>query len=302
MTTIAGIFNLTVCPVVSFKSDRYRGKRWGRRCVFIIGTMPMYCAAVFLFAGADTIGRCIASWSSASPAAVTVVVLAVIMAMFQFFHMFVASVIYYIYNDVIPAQFLARVVGMTQVGAVAASAVFNFFFFKYTETHFSSLMIMVGVVYAVGTTIMCFMIKEPRLPELEKEENLKSHGIRGVLTFMKESFSHRFYVCGFLGSAFFSVSLGISTFLIFFYQNMDLDLAAVGRINGISGIAGMILGLVLAACGTILVDKWHPVRMHVFGTALLLVIPLMNCRWLIVSPGKELFFDFYLLENIRMNI
>ncbi len=298
MTTIGGIFNLTVCPAVSFKSDRYRGKRWGRRCVFIIGTLPMYCAAVFLFAGADTIGSWIAKAAGFAPATVTIMVFAVIMAMYQFFYMFVASVIYYIYNDIIPTRFLARVVGMTQVGAVAASAVFNLFFFRYTETHFSQLMIMVGCVYAVGTTLMCFLLKEPQLPPLDAAESSESRGIRGVFTFMRESFSHRFYVCGFLGTAFFSASLGISTFLIFFFRDMKLDLAAVGRINGISGMAGMVLGLVLATCGTILVDKWHPVRMHVFGMAMLLVIPLLNCRWLFISPGAELFFEFYLIENI----
>lgn len=298
MTTISGIFNLTVCPAVSFKSDRYRGKRWGRRCVFIIGTLPMYCAAIFLFAGADTIGSWIAGAADLAPATVTIGVFAVIMAMYQFFYMFVASVIYYLYNDIVPTRFLARAVGMTQVGAVAASATFNFFFFKYAETHFSRLMVMVGCVYAIGTTLMCFLIKEPQLPPLNDDEKNKSQGIRGVITFMKESFSHRFYVYGFLGAAFFSASLGISTFLIFFYQNMDLDLAAIGKLNGISGIVGMILGVVLAVFGTILVDKWHPVRVHVFGTALLLVIPLINCRWLFVSPGKELLFEFYLLENI----
>ena len=298
MTTIGGIFNLTICPAVSFKSDRYRGKRWGRRCVFIIGSLPFFVTSVFLFAGSNWISKIIANFANLAPTTVTIGVIAIVMAMYQFFYMFVASVIYYIYNDCIPTAFLARVVGMSRVAAVAASAVFNFFFFKYAQSHFSQLMFMVGTVYAIGVSLMCFFIKEPQLPPLDPEENKKSQGFLGVFTFMKESFSHKFYIYGFLGTAFTSASIGIGTFLIFFFQNMKLDLAAVGKINGISGIAGMILGVILATCGAIFVDKWHPIRMHVWGTALLLVIPIFNCRWLFLSPNASDFFSFYLVENI----
>ena len=298
MTTIGGIFNLTVCPAVSFKSDRYRGKRWGRRCVFIISTLPFFAGSVFLFAASKYISQFIANFANLAPATVTIGVIAIIMAMYQFFYMFVASVIYYIYNDCIPTVFLARVVGMSRVAAVAASAVFNYFFFQYAQSHFAQLMLMVGIVYTIGVSLMCFGIKEPQLPPLAPEETQKSQGLLGVLTFMKESFSHKFYIYCFLGTAFTAASLGIGTFLIFFLQDMKLDLAAVGKINGISGIAGMILGVVLATFGTIFVDKWHPVRMHVWGIALLLVIPIFNCRWLFLTPNAKDFFNFYLIENI----
>ena len=41
MSTFGQILNMTVCPWVSFKSDRFRSKRWGRRFPFIFYTMPM---------------------------------------------------------------------------------------------------------------------------------------------------------------------------------------------------------------------------------------------------------------------
>lgn len=302
MTTIGGIFNITVCPAVSFKSDRYRGKRWGRRCVFIIGTLPMYCAALFLFAGASGIGGYIAGLlkggMAVAPATVTIVVIGIIMVMYQFFYMFVASVIFYIYNDVIPAQFLARVVGMTQVVSVGAAAVFNFFFFQYAETHFSALMILVSVTYAAGTGLMCFFLKEPKYLPLTEEESRQSRGIEGILTFLKESFSHPFYWYAFLGCAFNGVALAISTFLIFFYRNMGLDLVEIGSLNGISGIAGMFMSLILATAGSVFIDRWHPMRIYIFGSFLMLLIPVVQCKWIFFSPGGTLFYWVYLSDNI----
>ena len=39
ISTLPAVLNFTGCPIVSFKSDRHRG-RWGRRQPFIFFTMP----------------------------------------------------------------------------------------------------------------------------------------------------------------------------------------------------------------------------------------------------------------------
>ena len=135
MSTIGGVFNMIVCPTVSFKSDRYRGKRWGRRIVFIIGTLPMMCLSMLGFAASGPGGNFLASvlkpLGEFAPATITILIIGIVMVFYQFFYMFVGSVIYYTYNDVIPTQFLARAVGMVQVAGTAAATVFNFFFFIF---------------------------------------------------------------------------------------------------------------------------------------------------------------------------
>ena len=45
MSTLGQILNMTVSPWVSFKSDRYRSKHWGRRIPFILFTLPPLCAS-----------------------------------------------------------------------------------------------------------------------------------------------------------------------------------------------------------------------------------------------------------------
>ena len=54
LATIPGIFNMTICPWVSFKSDRYRS-RWGRRLPFILWTLPFLCISLLMLGWTDEI-------------------------------------------------------------------------------------------------------------------------------------------------------------------------------------------------------------------------------------------------------
>jgi len=56
MTTGPGILNMTICPWVSFKSDRFRS-RWGRRIPFIILTMPFLCFFLGMLGWSDEITK-----------------------------------------------------------------------------------------------------------------------------------------------------------------------------------------------------------------------------------------------------
>lgn len=302
LTTIAGVFNMTVCPAVSFKSDRYRGKRWGRRIYFIISTLPMFCAAMLLFGFSGYIGDGLAvligKVKSVSPAAVTLGVIALVMVMYQFYRMFVASVIYYIYNDVIPQQFQARVIGAVQVVTVASGAIFNFWFFHYCKDYFTVLLVAAAVVYAVGVGVMCFFVKEPVLPPLTETEKKQSNGGAGVLTFMRESFSHPFYWYGFVGDAFWSVATAINTYLLFFYMEMGIDLAGIGKISGIAGIVGMFLSIGIATVGAIFVDRWHPFRVNFYARVFMLLVPIVGLKWIFFTPSPQNFFWIYLVNEI----
>ena len=49
ITTLPGILNMTVCPWISYTSDRHRGPK-GRRIPFILGTIPFLTAFLLLLA------------------------------------------------------------------------------------------------------------------------------------------------------------------------------------------------------------------------------------------------------------
>ncbi|MBR7131536.1 MAG: MFS transporter [Lentisphaeria bacterium] len=309
MSTIGSVFNMTVCPVVSFKSDRYRNRPFGlgRRNVFILGTLPMVCLGFLGFAFSGQLGNVLsgvlAPWAEFSPASLTVMIIGIVMVFYQFFYMFVASVIYYLYNDVIPARFLARAVGMVQVTGTAASTIFNLFLFKHGDVYFTEVLLLGAVVYFLGVGAMCLFLKEPVLPPLTDNEKRESRGIRGVWTFMKESFSHRYYWFFVWASTFWSAGIGgIGTFMVFFYMAMGMDLEAIGKLNGINGAVGMVIGMALATAGAFLIDRWHPVRTLIYANIMQFVFALFFAKWIFFTPSSDIIFIVILAGLIILTI
>ena len=111
LSTIPSFFNMTICPYISFKSDRYRS-RWGRRIPFIVATLPFLCIALVALGCSEDISlflqKHMPALSGFAPTTITIALIAVFMAVFQFFNTFVSSVFWYLFNDVVPPQFLSR--------------------------------------------------------------------------------------------------------------------------------------------------------------------------------------------------
>ncbi|MEI8247343.1 MAG: hypothetical protein WCI51_16035, partial [Lentisphaerota bacterium] len=167
LSTVPGILHMTVCPYVSFKSDRFRS-RWGRRIPFIVCTMPFLCISLAMLGWSDDISLLLQKYSPAltqfAPATLTVVLIGFFMIMFQFFNMFVSSVFWYLFNDVVPPQVIGRFVGILRIITMMATTLYNFFIFKYAESHMREIFLGAAVLYFVGFGIMCLMVKEGEYP------------------------------------------------------------------------------------------------------------------------------------------
>ena len=289
LTTAPGILNMTICPYVSFKSDRYRSK-WGRRIPFIIWTMPFLCASLALMGmGGDLCGllqRNSEFLRHFTPATITVILISVFLIMFQFFNMFVGSVFFYLFNDVVPAQFLSRFMGVFGIVGTGAGALYNYFFFQYAQSHMREIFIGAAVLYLVGFGMACLMIKEGEYPPPEGENKNSGKGVKGILTFFGESFSHKFYWFKFLATAFTAAASTINAFNIFFNLEMGLTLEQIGKINAISSIAMMAA----MYCMAIFVDRWHPLRICVYGAIFGVLGNFMSMVWIFVTiPGNYFF-------------
>ncbi len=290
MTTVPSVLNMTICPYVSFKSDRYRS-RWGRRIPFIVWTMPFLCAALALIGWSDDISEFLRGNSvflqQYAPTTITIILIGVFIAMFQFFNMFVGSVFYYLFNDVIPPQFLARFTGTFRMVGTAASAIYNFFIFQYAESNMREIFLGAAVLYFFGFGMMCFMIKEGKYPPLKEEEAGKRSGrLEGLKNFFKESFTHKIYWLIFFFTTFGAVTGATGTFNVFFYKNMDLTLSQIGKMTAITGIASL-LAMYLAA---IYIDRWHPLRVTAYMAVFTVVGNFMNWKWVFISLPGEYFF------------
>ena len=289
LTTAPGILNMTVCPYVSFKSDRYRSK-WGRRIPFIIWTMPFLCASLALMGMGDDLCGMLQRNSeflrSFAPATITIVLIAFFLIMFQFFNMFVGSVFWYLFNDVVPAQFLARFMGAFRIVGTGAGALYNFFIFQFAESHMREIFVGAALLYLVGFGMACLMIKEGEYPPPEGENDSSGRGLKGIKTFFRESFSHKFYWFKFLSQSFSAIVGAIGMFSIFFNREMGLSLDQIGKINAIGSIAMMAAMYFMA----IFVDRWHPLRIWVYGVVFGVLSNFMSMVWIFVTlPGNYFF-------------
>ncbi len=289
LTTIPGVLGIAVGPWVSFTSDRHRG-RWGRRIPFIVWTLPFLCASLVLLGCSDEIANSLQAHAPflrrLSPTALTIVVLTVFLAVFQFFNAFVNSVFWYLFNDVVPREFLARFLGLFRIVGTGAGALYNYAVFQYAGTHMREIFVGAALLYFIGFGIVCFRVKEGEYPPVN-DEGTMDRPLNGVRTFLRESFSGKFYWLVFLFSIFQNVATGtMGAFLVFYYLNMGLTLEQYGKLNAIGGIAGL-LAMYFAA---VFIDRWHPLRVLTYSCVFTFLGYAMSLVWLFVTlPGQYFF-------------
>lgn len=289
MATLPGILNMTICPWVSFKSDRYRSK-WGRRIPFIMWTLPFLCICLVMLGFCDGITDLLRRFSTGlqaySPATLGIALIAIFMVMFQFFNMFVGSVFCYLLNDVVPPAVMGRFMGTFRIVGTGAGALYNAFIFKYAESHMKIIFIGAALVYLAGVGMMCLMVKEGEYSPIEGEADKDNKGWGGIKTFMKESFVHKFYWMRFLSTALSAIGWASNSFMIFFYQNMGLNLDQVGKKVAVASISVMAATYFMS----VFIDRWHPLRICIYGAVFGVVASAMNLLWLFITlPGNYFF-------------
>ena len=296
MTTLPGIFNVTVTPWLSFKSDRYRS-RLGRRLPFIIYTMPFLTLSLVAIGFSSEIGAWVhAHLFSGSPirqAQVVIVLLAVFAAAFDLFNMFVNTVYWYLFNDIVPEEWMGRFMGWFRLVGTLTSAAYNFFLFRYAESHMREIFLCAGLLYLIGFGVMCFRIKEGSYPP-PPDEGERSSLLEKIRLFSSQCFTSRYYWYIFLTYTFIAMSGCMGVFGVFFLKSLGFTLADIGKMGGISAIT-------VPACllfTGLIVDRFHPVRVAAYLGAFDAFFVFGNWVWLCVpSPPTTVFLWIIILQG-----
>ena len=275
MTTIPGLLNFVICPWVSFKSDRHRG-RWGRRIPFLLFPTPWLSFFLVLIAFAPDIGhflgRTIFAGSGIQASAIVLFLMGCFVAGFQYFNMFVGSVYYYLFNDVVPEQFLSTFMAFFRVVGTIAGAAFQFFVFRYAETHTKWIFVGAAILYAVAFVLMSLKVKEGEYPPPPENVDGRVSITSSIKTYFVECFAHKFYWYFFIGTAAWELTACIAPWLLFMQQkSLGLHLGQIGFINGLS--AG--IGAVILIPAGMISDRKHPLRtMLVAMVGLVMLTPV----------------------------
>ncbi len=279
VSTLPGVLNMTVCPWISFKSDRHRGP-YGRRIPFILWTLPPLSVFLVLLGFSDHIGaivyRLFPAHSSITPATTTIVCIGAFMVGFQFFNMFVGSVFWYLFNDVVPHAFIGRFLGLFRIVIGIKTAVFNFFIFKYAESHMTEIFAGTAALYAIGFGLMCIKVKEGQYPPPPKNVDGGSGFISQFKTYATECYGHAYYWKMFLYTTCGAVSTTISVFNVFFNRSIGLDLEEIGYVAGIVSVSNILLTYPAG----ILADRYHPLRVMIWVQRVRLLLLPLGLIWL----------------------
>ena len=122
--------NAILGPLVSFPSDRHRG-RFGRRIPFLAFTVPFIVAGMIGLAFTPWLGRELYGLIGAdaiSPNMACLLVFGFFWIMFNFGNTLASSIFTALVNDVVPVAFLGRFFGLFRAISLAAGVLFNFFF------------------------------------------------------------------------------------------------------------------------------------------------------------------------------
>jgi len=283
---IPTILTAIICPWVSFKSDRHRSK-WGRRRPFMLLPTLMTTVFLILMGLAPDIGRQLHHLFVRfhfSEAQVALALIAVFSVGFQYFNMFIDSVYWYLFADVVPAEFLSRFNGFFRTVSFAAGALFSFKILPLVWSkvahqaehvdlnHVRWIFIGCGLLYFVGFTAMTLMLREGEYPPPPENIDGQRGLIASVKTYFVECFTHRFYLLFFAATTCSELVGCIVVFETLLQKNaLGLSGQQVGNIGG----AAMIVGACLFIPVGILADRFHPLRTLLAAmVALVLFAPL----------------------------
>lgn len=306
--TIVALMNFFITPIVSYRSDRKRS-RWGRRIPYLLWATPFVAVFLAVTAFVPEITQALLRWpwsrtilEWAPVSSPVVAVYALLIFVYEIFHMVVASIFFYLFRDVVPTCVLGRFLALFRVFGALGSFMVNYWLLGLSLTHTREIFLGVAVIYCLGFVGMCLFVKEGEYPPVESSASHPASGQPGarrfgaLRTFFRESFREPIYWWIYLAAAMIGALYVLQAFVVFFPQlELGLSLDEIGKMNAWASLAWIPLALPVGWA----LDRWGPIRVlslclvvqcAVAGTSFLFVAGKQS--YLIAAIGASAFFPF----------
>jgi len=205
---IPQLVGVLVGPILSFKSDRHRG-RMGRRLPYILWTMPFLCLFTAAIGYADEIVVLFKSQIGAeamiAPVTAALVAIAFLVIGFTFFNEFVNTVFWYLFRDVVPMPVMGRFLGLFRMVASAAGFLFKYLIGPNQLKHMRDIHVGAAVIYFVGFSLLCWGVKEgdyPPVTDVTERSTLADQ----VKLYFRECCSQRIFILVYVLSFWFALA------------------------------------------------------------------------------------------------
>ena len=268
-------------PVIGVWSDRHRG-RWGRRIPFLLVPTPVLVLGLLGMAATTQAGTLLDGFLGASSPGPRLCKLGWFSAMWIVFELASATanaVFNGLIADVVPDKLTGRFYGMFRAIALSAAIAFSYQLVGQVEKYFAAIFIGVAVIYGVGFSLMCWRIREGSYPPAKSQQ---AGGLSEVKRYVRECFSHRFYVGLFLAMMLGLISFNpINVFGVFYAQKIGLGLDGFGKALALSYTCSLVLAFPIGW----LADRWHPLNVGLF--CITLFAAAMLSAGLLVHTAKQ---------------
>lgn len=289
-TTIPSILVFTLCPIISFRSDRYRS-RFGRRIPYLLWTTPILSVFLMLFGLSDALGHSLyapvtnALGVSITENSLTLVLMGLCIVGWRFGETYANTIYWYLFNDVVPRDQLAKFNSAFRFVGAGTGMLYSYFIFPKSLQYFSYIFIGAGALYLFGFMLMCLMVKEGQYPPPPENIDKRKGFISSVKTYAKECFTHKFYWYFFLMNSFIALSfvMGASYNVLRNRDSLKIDMDTLGKLDTVTQFVIFIL---LPLCGW-LADKVNPIRVFAVLTFVMFLNPISQCVFLFKDFGPK---------------
>jgi MFS family permease len=275
LSTLPTALGLLIGPVISYKSDRHRGK-WGRRIPYLLIPTPIGAAALVFLAYSPSIGSHLHSLlGSHSPGenACVLTLIGLSWGVFEAATLISNTVFGALINDVVPQQLMGRFYGFFRAVSIGCAIVFNWYILGHAEQWYFYIFIGLAIVYGVGFTLMCLRVKEgqyPPPPPVTRSPGDLPLLPPGMKQYFIECFSSPYYLLVFGTLAVVTAGMAPGgIYSLYFAKSVNLNLDTFGKLNSFAFFFSFALAIPLGYVA----DRFHPVRV---GFLLVCILTAFN--------------------------
>ena len=267
--------NIFLMPIVSYRSDRHRG-RMGRRIPYLLIFTPFVVVGLFGLAFTPMLAGALQDFIGVDRIAYPLcglIVFAVFWMVLDLGTTITNAIFLALVNDVVPVSFLGRFLGAFRAVSLGTAILFNYFLMGSAETHSLAIFVGLGSLYGVGMFMMCWKVKEGEYPPpIDIPEEHKGI-VSAVKAYFVECFSHPIYTWTIVAFTLCGVSvLGINIYGVFYAKSIGMSMALFGKCQALVSFISLFLSFV---CGA-LSDRFHPIRTGMVSIALCMAIMLVG--------------------------
>ncbi len=260
LATLPALIGVIIQPIISYRSDRHRGK-WGRRIPYLLITTPIATLGMFGLAFSPHIGTFIhdeLGFAAETLNFTILITMGLSWTAFEFATLSANVVFGALINDVVPREIIGRFFGMFRAVSLLTGIFFNYFLMGKVEGHFTLIFSILGIIYGAGFTLMCLFVKEGDYPPPPQPAPGESRGfVPAVRSYLKDCFTNSYYVWTIVSMGLALVAfLPVNMYSVFAAKSFDLSMDSYGKYLAATYAFSLCLSFPLGW----LADRFHATR------------------------------------------